>query len=431
MIVTSAITDLPAREIAARVSAGSLTAEAVTQAYLDRVAERDGPIGAWEYLDAAAALRAAREVDALPGALPLKGVPVGVKDVMNTADLPTGYGSAVYAGSRPVTDAACVALARAAGAIVLGKTVSTEFAAASPGKTANPHHPAHTPGGSSSGSAAAVAAGMVPLAFGTQTAGSIIRPASYCGVVGYKPSFGLIDRSGVKALADSLDTVGFFARDVADAAWFAAVLAGRPLLAEAVAPAQPRIGLYDEANWSDLSTENAAALEHAVRALRAAGATTVALPRHPLHDELNAAQQALMDWEVPRALAFERTRMFDRLTPVSQAFVSRQPPSPAQYDEARALALTARADLATVFSGVDAWLAPAAPGPAPLGLGSTGDPLFNRIWTVLHCPCLSLPCTTAGGLPVGVQLITAADDATAFAIAALLERALKEMPDAD
>jgi amidase len=424
-------TALPVREIAARVSRGTLSARAVADAYLARIAEREADVGAWEYLDAEAARAQGTAIDARPGWPALAGVPIGVKDVIDTADLPTGYGSALYAGNRPPADAACVALARAAGAIVLGKTVSTEFAAASPGKTVNPHDRAHTPGGSSSGSAAAVASGMVPLAFGTQTAGSIIRPASYCGVVGYKPSFGAIDRSGVKTLADSLDTVGFFARTVPDAAWFASVLTGRPALADLVVPPAPRIGLYDEAHWDALEPENAGALRRAAHALRNAGATLVALPRHPQHDALLAAQQVLMDWEVPRALAFERTRHFERLTPVTQAFVSRPSPSPQVYDAARALLIAARADLGTAFGGIDAWLAPAAPGCAPAGLASTGDPIFNRIWTALYCPCLSVPTSTAGGLPIGVQLITAADDASALALAAYLEAALKEVHRAE
>jgi len=424
--VLAALAERSVREIAAGVSDGTLSASAVTQAFLDRIAEREGAVGAWHHLDAEAALAHARSLDATPGALPLKGVPIGVKDVIDTADLPTGYGSALYAGSRPAADAGCVALARAAGAVVLGKTVSTEFATASPGKTVNPHNAAHTPGGSSSGSAAAVAAGMVPLAFGTQTAGSIIRPASYCGVVGYKPSFGLVPRSGVKMLADSLDTVGLFARTVADAAWFAAVLAGRPALADAVAPAAPRIGLYDEARWDALDPDNAAALRRAARALRRAGATVVAVAPHPRHEAVLDAQQAVMDWEVPRALAFERTQRFAQLTPVTQAFVSRTPPSPAVYDAACALLATTRAELGRAFAGVDAWLAPAAPGAAPAGLAATGDPRFNRAWTALHCPCVTVPALFVGGLPIGVQLITATDDASALALAALLEAALKE-----
>jgi len=188
----------------------------------------------------------------------------------------------------------------------------------------------------------------------------------------------------------------------------------------------PCIGLYDAAHWDALAPDNAVALRRAARALRNAGARVVALPRHPQHDAVLAAQQAVMDWEVPRALAFERTRHFARLTPVTQAFISRTPPSPQVYDAARALLVAARADLGSAVAGVDGWLAPAAPGPAPAGLGSTGDPIFNRVWTALHCPCLAVPAMSAGGLPVGVQLITAADDASALALAAFLEAALKE-----
>src|SRR5437764_2531246 len=219
---------LSARAAVQDIAAGRLSAEALVTACLERIAAREQVVGAWHYLDPEAALAAARHCDASPPSGPLHGIPIAVKDLIDTADMPTGYGSAIYQGHRPAADAACVALARAAGAVVLGKTVTTEFACFSAGKTANPHNPAHTPGGSSSGSAAAVAAGMVPLAFGTQTAGSIIRPAAYCGVVGFKPSFGVIARAGVKPLADSLDTIGTMARNVADAAFLTGILGGRP-----------------------------------------------------------------------------------------------------------------------------------------------------------------------------------------------------------
>jgi Asp-tRNA(Asn)/Glu-tRNA(Gln) amidotransferase A subunit family amidase len=219
--------DLPIREMAARIAAGELPGEAVTRGFLARCAARED-IAAWAYLSPAQALAAAQARDAGPAEGPLWGIPVGVKDVIDTADMPTACGAAPYAGFQPKADAGCVALARAAGAVMLGKTVTTEFAGTAPRATANPFNVAHTPGGSSSGSAAAVGAGLVPVAFGTQTAGSIIRPASYCGAVGYKPSFGLLPRSGVSPLADSLDTVGILARRVEDAAWFTATLASRP-----------------------------------------------------------------------------------------------------------------------------------------------------------------------------------------------------------
>src|SRR5690348_90205 len=222
---------LSARAAAREIAAGRLGAEELAAACYDRIAAREETVGAWHYLDREAALAAARRCDAAPpSGAPLHAVPIAVKDLIDTADMPTGYGSAIYQGHRPAADAACVALARAAGAIVLGKTVTTEFACFTPGKTANPYNPAHTPGGSSSGSAAAVADHMAPLAFGTQTAGSILRPAAFCGVVGYKPSFGTIPRAGVKMQCDSLDTVGTMARDIADAAFFAGVVAGRPEL---------------------------------------------------------------------------------------------------------------------------------------------------------------------------------------------------------
>src|SRR5437016_9921450 len=236
---------LSARDAAREIAAGRLTATTLVAACLERIAAREPVVGAWHHLDPDATLAAARRCDASPPSGPLHGVPIAVKDLIDTVDMPTGYGSPIYQENRPAADAACVALARAAGAVVLGKTVTTEFACFTAGKTANPHNPAHTPGGSSSGSAAAVADGMVPLAFGTQTAGSIIRPAAYCGVVGFKPSFGTIARAGVKPLADSLDTIGTMARNVTDAAFFAGILGGRPGLREVTMPdAPPRFGLY-------------------------------------------------------------------------------------------------------------------------------------------------------------------------------------------
>src|SRR5262249_36396793 len=221
---------LTAREAARQIAERRITAEELAAAYIERIETRETVVGAWQYFDRDAALAAARRCDAEPPRGPLHGIPIAVKDLIDTVDMPTSYGSTIYRGHRPAANASRVALARAAGPVVLGKTVTTEFAAFTPGKTANPHDPAHTPGGSSSGSAAAVADGMAPLAFGTQTAGSVIRPGAYCGCVAYKPSFGLINRAGVKPLADSLDTIGVFARSVADAAFFVRVLEERPAL---------------------------------------------------------------------------------------------------------------------------------------------------------------------------------------------------------
>ena len=249
-----------AAELLARLARRELTAESLARACLERIDAREPEVQAWTHLDRAAVLAAAKELDrgAIRGAL--HGLPVGVKDVFDTFDLPTEYGSAIYARHRPAADAAVIALARSAGALVLGKTVTTEFATFPPGKTRNPHHPGHTPGGSSSGSAAAVAAAMVPVAFGTQTTGSIIRPASFCGAVGYKPSFGTLPRVGVKAISDCLDTVGVFARRVADAASFVGVLARRAFAVSAEVHA-PRLGWCRTPQWPEAQPETRALFE--------------------------------------------------------------------------------------------------------------------------------------------------------------------------
>jgi amidase len=417
-----------AREAARQVADRRLGAEALAAAYLDRIDEREGVVGAWEYLDRDRALAEARRRDAEAPRGPLHGVPIAVKDLIDTAEMPTGYGSPIYRGHRPAADAACVALARAAGAVVLGKTVTTEFAAFFPGKTANPRNPAHTPGGSSSGSAAAVADGMAPLAFGSQTAGSIIRPAAFCGVVGYKPSFGLVARAGVKPLADSLDTVGVLAGNVDDAAFFAGVLAERPALRHLTAPDQaPRFGLYWTPIWDKAEPVTVTALDAARRALERAGAAVVELAIAPAHHGLNEAQDTVMKFEMVRALAHERIAHSAELSPPLARMLDEGMAIGADvYDAAIGRAEAARAGLDAFFGACDAVLVPAAPGEAPAGLGHTGDPAFNRMWTLLGVPCVTLPAHWAGnGLPTGVQLVgRRRDDARLMACAAFLEQAL-------
>jgi len=425
------VSDAPppsARALARDIAAGRISAEAAMRGCLDRIAAREAAVGAWQHLDPEAALAAARRADGEAPRGPLHGVPIGVKDLFDTADMPTGYGSPIYDGHRPAADAACVALARAAGAIVVGKTVTTEFACFTPGKTANPHNPHHTPGGSSSGSAAAVAAGMVPLAFGSQTAGSVIRPAAFCGCVGYKPSFGLIARAGAKALADSLDTVGLMAATVADAAFFAGVLTDRPDLRDAAPPpAPPAFALYRTPMWERAEPEVGAALDRAAEALRRAGAAVGELAPPAEHRGLNAAQDRIMGYEAARALAYERIYRSAQLSPrLGQMLDAGMAVGAAEYDAARAEAAAARAGLAGFFGPYDAVLTPAAPGEAPAGLGYTGDPVFNRMWTLLGTPCLTLPAHRGDrGLPVGVQLVgRIGDDARLMSCAIFLEQAL-------
>jgi Asp-tRNA(Asn)/Glu-tRNA(Gln) amidotransferase A subunit family amidase len=419
---------LSVRDAAERIASGKLTAEALVAAFLDHIAAREEAVGAWQHLDREQALAAARRRDGEMPRGPLHGVPVAVKDLIDTVDMPTAYGSPIYRGHRPAADASCVALARGAGAVVLGKTVTTEFACFTPGKTANPHNPAHTPGGSSSGSAAAVAAGMAPLAFGTQTAGSVIRPAAYCGVVGYKPSFGLINRTGVKPLADSLDTIGVMARTVEDAAFFVGVLTERPALRRLSPPsAAPRFGLYRTPMWDEAEAATAAALDRARAALERAGAEVAELAIASEHEGLNAVQEQIMGFEIARALAYERLEHSAELSPaLAQLLDAGLAVGADAYDRVQAEAAAARDRLPAFFGGCDAVLVPAAPGEAPLGLGATGNPVFNRMWTLLGVPCVTLPAHRGeSGLPIGVQLVgRVGDDARLMAAALTLERAL-------
>ena len=423
---------LSAGEAARRIAAGSLTAEALTRAMLDRVELRDGTVHAFEHLDPEAALAAARTIDRSDAKGPLRGVPIGVKDLMDTADMPTAYGSPIYRGWRPRADAAVVALARAAGAVVLGKTATTEFATFHAGTTTNPHDARHTPGGSSSGSAAAVADRMVPLAIGSQTAGSVIRPAAFCGVVGYKPTFGLIPRAGTKLIAESLDTIGVFARSVADAALFAGVLTGRPGLHEAATPgdlgqASIELGLCRTHQWPLAAPETVALFERLPEMLARGGLRPETVEATEDHRPLFAAQVAIMGREAAGALAWEwTTHAADLSSQLRDLLAAGAAVTPGEYDRAQQQALEARRAMPAFFGTHDAVIVPAAPGEAPEGLAYTGDPAFSRIWTLLGVPCVSLPAGTGpGSLPLGIQLVgRIGDDARLLAVAAVVERAL-------
>jgi Asp-tRNA(Asn)/Glu-tRNA(Gln) amidotransferase A subunit family amidase len=421
---------LSARVAAQEIAAGRLTAQALAAAYLDRIAAREYVVGAWQYLDREQALAEARLRDRGPPSGPLHGLPIAVKDMLDTADMPTTFGSPIYERHRPATDAACVALARAAGAVILGKTVTTEFACFTPGNTANPRNPAHTPGGSSSGSAAAVADGMVPLAFGTQTAGSIIRPASFCGCIGFKPSFGLIPRAGAKMLADSLDTIGVMARDVADAAFFAGALAERPNLRDIAMPdVPPRFGLYQTPMWPEAEPVTITALDKTRAALERAGASVAMMVIPVEHQRLTEAQETIMGFELVRSLAHERIRHAAELSPrLGQLLDQGMTVGADTYDSAVAETAMARERLNEFFGSCDAILVPAAPGEAPAGLGYTGNPIFNRMWTLLGTPCVTLPAHWGeSGLPTGIQLVgRVGDDARLMAAALFAEHALAE-----
>jgi Asp-tRNA(Asn)/Glu-tRNA(Gln) amidotransferase A subunit family amidase len=395
---------------------GELSAQSLIQSCLERIARREPEVRAWAFLEDRLALS---QLESIQGAL--RGVPVGVKDIFDTYDMPTQYGSRIYLGHRPRADSAPVALTRAAGGVVMGKTVTAEFATFVPGKTRNPHNLAHTPGGSSSGSAAAVADFMVPLAFGTQTAGSVIRPASYCGVVACKPTYNLLPRAGVHPNADSLDTVGVYARSVEDVAFFLSALLGRKDLDGRID--RPRIAFCRTWEWELVEAPMAAAFEAARRKLNAA---ELRLPES--FKGLRDAQGIVIRFEGARSLADEYRRFADLLDPglrkrcdEGYAIECRD------YEHALLYALRCRSALNEVFGDYDVLIAPAATGEAPEGLGSTGDVAMNVVWTLLHVPCVSVPVGTgAKGLPLGLQVIgRIGDDARTLACAAWIEKALR------
>jgi amidase len=413
------LTELSAAAAAEAIRAGELSSESLVRACLERIAEREPTVHAWTHIDHEIALAQARARDAEAPSGPLHGVPVGVKDLIDTADQPTGYGSPIYAGRRPGPDAECVIRLRSAGAVILGKTVTTEFALFHPGPTTNPHDPARTPGGSSSGSAAAVADGMVPLALGTQTAASIIRPAAYCGVFGLKPTYGVVPTGGVKVLSPSLDTIGAFARDAADLAVALSVLADQQVL---LTPEPPRVAWVRTHEWDRADVDTRRALE--------ALAGELALPEVRLPDDfadLVAAQTAIMEAEVAHHLAPERQEHGDQLSAkLHTVLASGDQVTAERLHAAHELARRCRAQLPALFSNADVLLAPSVVGEAPVGIDATGDPVFCRIWTLLGTPTVAVPGLRGpAGLPLGVQVVApSGDDALAIGAAQWLARQL-------
>lgn len=400
---------LSASEAAARVGDGSLPASALAEFMLGRIAEREPTLRAFTHHDPALVRRQAARVDAAVKAgakLPLAGLFLGVKDVIDTSDQPSQYGSPIWGGHRPRSDAACVALARRAGAIIAGKTVTTEFATRFPGPTTNPHNAAHTPGGSSSGSAAGVGAGVLHLAFGTQTAGSIVRPAAYCGAVGFKPSYGTLHRAGMKVMSESLDTIGLMGTTIGDVALGMTVLTGVEHSLPRVQRA-PKLALVLAPGCA--GTEETAALMHRVSdAARRRGATVTLLELGAPFTDAVALHPHVMNMESAEALAWEMDHARAQLSPVLRERMEWAMAEPrAKLAAGRAAFAAAQAAFNDATAGYDAVLTPSAPGEAPLGTDYTGDPLFNTLWTVLHVPCVTVPAGQgAHGLPLGAQIVT-------------------------
>ena len=414
---------LSAADAARAIREGALSSEQLVEACLARVREADGDVQAWAFLDPEHALAQARgrDRDRSEGRPtgPLHGVPVGVKDIIDTADMPTEDGTVLHAGRTPAHDATVVAMLRAAGAVILGKTVTTECAYFAPGKTRNPRNPAHTPGGSSSGSAAAVAAGMAPLALGSQTNGSTIRPASYCGVYGFKPTHGLVPRGGMLQLSRTLDQVGLFARTLEDLALLAEQLVGhdprdpdtrpraRPPFVSVAAEAPPMPPL--------LAFVKTPAWERAAEDTKEGFAELVStLGDRVVEVELPESARSAWDWhrtimeaEMAANLAAEWDRGRDRLSAQLRDLLERGREVRAfDYQAALARVPLLNEGFPEIFERFDAILTPAAPGTAPRGLDSTGDPAFCTLWTLCGMPAVSLPLMQgANGLPLGVQLV--------------------------
>ena len=414
-------TDLTVTGAATSIAAGELTSEQLVRACLDRIENHDPVLNAWAFVDSNQALSQARTCDTSPGPIgPLHGVPIGIKDIIETADMPTGMGSPIYEGNRTVNDAACVALIRAAGAVNLGKTVTVEFAGMAPPLTRNPHNPDHTPGGSSSGSAAAVADKMVPAAFGTQTAGSVHRPAGYCGIVGYKPTFGTFSIHGVRPAAQSLDTLGLLTRSLADAELLSSVLSGRPSSRHVTLTDPPKLGFCRTHLWEQVLPETETALANAVEAAKAAGAAVIDFNLPAEFTELTHARDVISSYERARATSWEwHTRREQLSEPLQRTIQKGFDWDFQEYLDAQRRAIDCRRRLSGLLDGIDALIAPLTAGEAPRDLSSTGDHAFVGFWNLLHVPSYALPTHTGPNeMPVGIHLIGAhGEDAHLYRVA--------------
>ena len=420
---------------ARQLAAGTLDAASLLTATLERIHSLDGPLGAFVALtDLPAALKQLALVRQAQPDSPLQGLPVAVKDIFDTCNLPTGYGSMLFAGAQPASDAAIIGAIRRAGGVVVGKSSTTEFAFLNPTRTRNPKAPGRTPGGSSAGSAAAVAAGLVPFAIGTQTGGSIIRPASYCGIAGFKPSFGLLPTAGIKCFSWSLDTVGLFAASVREVAWFAQAVSGYDLALQESADAAPSrpliVGMPDAYPWGPVSPSARQALQAGARAFEAAGAEVRGIRLPAWLGDVFEAQDVIQGYEAWRSLAREADRLDQEPQALSVVLrdyllTARLITAPA-YQAAQRTASAGRQACGDWFGEFDVLMTPSAPDEAPAGYGSTGASTFNRAWTLLGLPCVNIPgAVGVTGSPMGLQIIGAPSaDRHCLEAAALLEQAL-------
>ncbi len=401
--------ELTATEIVKAIQAGEASCESVARSCLTHIEAREPDVQAWQYLHPDQVLAQARALDqqTTPKG-PLHGVPFGVKDIIDTRDMPTSYGSPIYQKHQPVLDAACVALSRKSGGVLMGKTVTTEFANIHPGKTRHPMAPERTPGGSSSGSGAAVGDKMVPLAIGTQTTASVIRPASFCGVFGYRPTYGDLRMVGVKEAAGSLDTLGLMARSIDDLALYRDVLLDMAPTPLPIVNQPPRIGFCRTPLWSQVEPYTAQLLETAAEGLAKAGAQVEDAKLSSDFDPIVEMHRTISSFEFMRNFTYEIENYWEQISLALRngRIANGQHCTYEQYCDARIWAETRRRQLDGMFGSYDVMLAASAPGEAPIGLSSTGNPVFCTLWTTMHVPAITLPIFTGpNGLPVGVQLV--------------------------
>ena len=396
---------LTAAEASSKLEKGTATSRKLVEDCLARIEARDKDVCSWAYIDPALALAQADARDKEPRRSALHGVPVGIKDIFDTWDMPTAYGFGPLKSHRPAVDTALVSILRSAGAVILGKCVTTEFASPVPIGTRNPHDFTRSPGVSSSGSAAAVADYMVPLALGSQTGGSTILPAAFCGVVGYKASLMGLDRGGIRHLRPSLDTMGLFARSIEDVILLRSVLTGVAAAPESIS--RPRIGICRSIRWSEAQPETVKALEQAVDALKRAGAEMVDAEMPPVFNGIEESFRIISSLEGSRALALEARDHLDQMNHwVKGAQTATKSITLTQYDAAQLHAIECRHALQACFERCDVILTPSTCGEAVADLTSVSNSAFNRIWTLMHTPCATIPAYEGpNGMPVGVQIV--------------------------
>ena len=401
--------EMTVREARQAIENGQLTSVKLVESCIERIDERESDIHAWTHFNPAQALASAKASDQAGNKGAIGGIPVGVKDIIDTHDMPTEYGSPIYKGNQPSSDATCVTMTRDAGGVIMGKTATTEFAHQFPAATCNPHNTAHTPGGSSSGSGAGVASFMIPLGFGTQTGGSVIRPGAFCGVVGYKPTYGEFGVKGVKENAHCCDTVGLYARSVDDIALFRGGLLGidaPPLSATPLVGM--KIGVCRSHAWEQADETTKNCLAEAASQLSKAGATVSDYDMSEDVGICSKSAKAARSYELRRSLNFEFTYHYEKISKMCREGSPKigENITHEEYRGHLTQMAKSRSAFADVTNGFDILLTPSATGEAPKGLETTGNSAFNDIWTALHVPSMTIPAFTgANGLPIGIQVV--------------------------